>query len=223
MSDTYEITKQQFYILIAASAFLAGLFFVLGLVMGKNVELPRVFPSPEEMAQQAVVTDGNLDLPESLESLHRKNTDTSVEPHVPNEGMTFYSTLKTTEPTAKPQPKATPEMVVSVEKFNPATTSSGAKGLEKPQNTPKPDEWYSVQVSSVSDRKAAEKLRKKLSGRKYPVYVSEIQYRNKRVSYRVRVGPFSSRKLALDSAQRLEKDERLSTWVVQVNRDEASN
>jgi cell division septation protein DedD len=98
------------------------------------------------------------------------------------------------EPEPKPEPK--PEMV-SVEK-NPV--ESPAPEPEKSRKS------WNIQVSSLKDPAAADKIVAALKQKGYPAYSMSANVAGKGVWYRVRVGPFSSRAPADAELTRLKKD-----------------
>src|SRR5690606_2271969 len=72
---------------------------------------------------------------------------------------------------------------------------------------------FAVQVGAFADAAAAEQLARRLRGRGHPVYVAP-SVGTDAARWRVRVGPLGSRAEAEGVAARLEREERLSTWVL---------
>ena len=70
-----------------------------------------------------------------------------------------------------------------------------------------------VQVGAYTDPNEAEQLAESLRGKGLPVYLAEGEKAG-RPWWRVRVGPFGSAAEAERVAARLERDEKLATWVV---------
>ena len=222
MSDTYEIEKQSAYLLIAASAFISILFLILGIIIGRTMQGPEPVPSMEQLAGQVKITNDQTELPEIIEGLPRVTDESSSQPHIPQEGMTFYEKLgrkSSPVPTAgksTPEPEliTTTEMVSHTEKLVIPPT-------EKPGMTPVASgSGWAVQVSALSNMADAETLVQKLKGQGYPAYVSSKKFKNNTISYRVRVGPFATKSQADQMAAQIERTERRSTWVDQETGDE---
>lgn len=74
------------------------------------------------------------------------------------------------------------------------------------------DDLY-IQVLATRHSDAARALRDRLAGRDYPVAVVSSPDAQGRPLYRVRVGGYGSREEAERVAARLEKEERLKTWI----------
>ncbi len=84
---------------------------------------------------------------------------------------------------------------------------------EKGRQTPAGGEDLYIQVLATRHSDAAEALRDRLAGRRYPVAVVSSPDKNGRPMYRVRVGGYDSRQEAEQVAARLQKEERLKTWI----------
>lgn len=76
-----------------------------------------------------------------------------------------------------------------------------------------PEGRFAVQVGAFAEASAAEQLARRLRKRGLPVYVAPSASGDTE-RWRVRVGPLPSRAEAEQLAARLERDERLSTWVL---------
>ena len=72
---------------------------------------------------------------------------------------------------------------------------------------------FAVQVGAFADAAAAEQLARRLRERGHPVYVAPAAGSDT-TRWRVRVGPLASRAEAEGVAARLEREERVSTWVL---------
>ncbi|HEX9940807.1 MAG TPA: SPOR domain-containing protein [Thermoanaerobaculia bacterium] len=71
-----------------------------------------------------------------------------------------------------------------------------------------------IQVFSSADRDQAERIRDRLAGGGYKVYLSPVE-RGGRTMYRVRLGPFGSRADAQVVADQVRKGYKLDTWVTE--------
>ncbi|HSJ98351.1 MAG TPA: SPOR domain-containing protein, partial [Myxococcota bacterium] len=72
---------------------------------------------------------------------------------------------------------------------------------------------FAVQVGAFADAAAAEQLARRLRAHGHRVYVAPSTGSDT-ARWRVRVGPLSSRSEAEGVAARLEREERVSTWVL---------
>jgi len=72
---------------------------------------------------------------------------------------------------------------------------------------------FAVQVGAFAEASAAEQLARRLRSHGHPVYIAPSAGADT-ARWRVRVGPLSSRAAAEGVAARLEREERLSTWVL---------
>jgi hypothetical protein len=79
-----------------------------------------------------------------------------------------------------------------------------------------PPSGFAVQVGAFSSSEAARAMKTKLEAGGYASYVAAGAASQDR-RWRVRVGPFSSRDAADRAAERLERGEGLSTWVVSLD------
>ncbi len=212
MSGPIELSRNNLYILVAVSVFLAILLVILGFVLGQVIVIPEPFPSAQDLADQVEVVDEVVMLPEEIEKLSRKQEGSSGSPNVPEEGMTFYEKLVVATPS--------PAVDVHVETFEMVTRTETASGVEIPA-TPTPDSGkrFIVQVSSVKNKSYADELESKLKKKGYPAYISRFEFKNKRVNYRVRVGPYPTRDQAVETRLKLEKQERLAPVVYKIDRD----
>ncbi len=78
---------------------------------------------------------------------------------------------------------------------------------------PPPAGSFAVQVGAFAEASAAEQLARRLRARGHPVYVAPSTGSDT-ARWRVRVGPLATRSEAEDVAERLEREERVSTWVL---------
>jgi len=76
-----------------------------------------------------------------------------------------------------------------------------------------PAAGYSVQVGAFAESSSAEDVARRLSDRRFPVYVTPAAGAGDR-RWRVRVGPFATRSEAVELARRLKTEEGLPTWVL---------
>jgi cell division septation protein DedD len=100
----------------------------------------------------------------------------------------------------KPAAAASPATKTAV-----ATTPRAAEPVES---------GYAVQVAAPKDRAAAESIAKRLVGKGYSAYVLDPGAAGASpVYYRVRVGPFKTRREADEAKRRLEKEEQFKPFI----------
>jgi len=78
---------------------------------------------------------------------------------------------------------------------------------------PEPEGHFAVQVGAFAESEGAERLAEDLRGKGFPVYVSPGAGADG-PRWRVRVGPHPTREQAEQAADRLERQEKLPTWVL---------
>jgi DedD protein len=114
--------------------------------------------------------------------------------------------------TAKPEPKPAPAPA-------PVATAAAAPPPPRPAPEPAPaaaasapsGQW-AVQVAALNVRSEAEAVAKRLSSKGYTAYV-ETPANGAPGVFRVRIGPFKTRREADTMAMRLEKEEQFKPWV----------
>jgi cell division septation protein DedD len=105
-------------------------------------------------------------------------------------------------PGSAPSPAAPESLPAEPEEAAPAVAAA-----------PPPAGGFAVQVGAFTEASAAEQLARRLREHGHPVYVAP-SVGSDTARWRVRVGPLSSRAEAEGVAARLEREERLSTWVL---------
>jgi cell division septation protein DedD len=91
-------------------------------------------------------------------------------------------------------------------------TAAPAVPSEPAAVEPPPARGFAVQVGAFADAAAAEQLARRLRERGWPVYVSPATADTQR--WRVRIGPLPTRADADEVAGRVQREERLGTWVL---------
>lgn len=98
-------------------------------------------------------------------------------------------------------------------------TGRGDVGGQRPQGPLQMTErHYTLQVGSFLDRDSARKLVERLLGRGYAAYLMKAMLADRKVGYRVRVGSFSDKTQAKATAEQLEKQEGLNSFIVYVSK-----
>lgn len=116
---------------------------------------------------------------------------------------------------ANKRPAAKPEKIAS--EGSPGTTlleDVGSKPIESPPATtsaPVAGDFV-IQVFSSPDGAQARKMLDRMTEGGYEAFLSPDEVKG-RTMYRVRIGPFTGRSEADSTAERLEKDYQIDTWV----------
>jgi cell division septation protein DedD len=112
----------------------------------------------------------------------------------------------------------------AAEEALPAVAAPPARGpapppapspAREPEAAPAPESkgHFSVQVGAFAESEGAERLAQDLRGKGFPVYVSPGAAAGG-PRWRVRVGPHATREEAERAADKLERQEKLPTWVL---------
>ncbi|MBI3611048.1 MAG: SPOR domain-containing protein [Nitrospirae bacterium] len=124
-----------------------------------------------------------------------------------SEPFTFYDTLVRRDSAypglSRPIPKSVSRPV------SPTSPAAGPFAVPlKKQPT-----RYTVQIAAYADRPTAETLTDRLHRKGYPSFILPHVVPKRGTWYRVRVGHFKKREEAQDMAQRLLRQERLTTYI----------
>jgi cell division septation protein DedD len=228
MQDRERITSGQWNILIASSVVTLVMVFLLGLVVGKNMNLPERPQHPKDIARQVNddgVRTGDLS---DIDLIRTKNKQTSKSPHVPDEGLEFYDSAQEETTVPKQDQKST---TTTIDKpFVPPSTPTGNQTDSTPvsdnaEKTNVSDDLfvladkgfetaYAVQMSSVGNRTYANNSVSELLSMDYPAYISEIQFSTGRIHYRVRIGPYKHRDAAEAIKLKLSRELKVTPLVM---------
>lgn len=130
------------------------------------------------------------------------------------ESVELASLEDSSEPPAPPLGASRPRVAGGGELERTPETDAGTAGLPA-VSAPAPRRGFVVQVGSFGDRAAALALRDRLEGSGLPSYLEPTPGGS---SWRVRVGPWHDEAEAERVADRLERRERLDTWVLEAER-----
>lgn len=131
----------------------------------------------------------------------------------PDDQMTFYSTLTSSEPSAvKP--------LNADRRGKPQVTRQRQPRLPEPHadavSATMGEQRFSIQVGSFRARDEAEHLHALLSNKGYKTVIKTALVPGKGILYRVRVGQFAERQAAKRIARRLRSEERLDVMITEV-------
>jgi DedD protein len=115
----------------------------------------------------------------------------------------------------QPRPAAPPPAPVAPAPPRAASTPERPASSEgesaRPATAPRSGEWV-VQVAALNVRSEADEIAKRLTTKGYPTYVVTPPNSNQKV-FRVRIGPFNSRREADTTAAKLQREEQFKPWV----------
>ena len=215
---------------IGLTLFACGWMFVLGILVGRET-VPVKFNMEKlqnELAalKEAVVKkeldqykiDSNADIDKTkmgfYETLKKNGSDEGLEADIPKikskplaEEKTESGTEKTSPPKkAESETKKTspPKKLATPQKKKTVNLKKSAEGNKN----------FTIQIASLKDSAAADKMVAKLKKRGYPAYRSIGKIPDKGIWYRVRVGYFKNRAEARGTIQRL-KNEKIEAIIVQ--------
>ncbi|MDX2497655.1 MAG: SPOR domain-containing protein [Desulfobacterales bacterium] len=228
---------------IGLTLFACGWMFVLGILVGRET-VPVKFNMEKlqnELAalKEAVVKkeldqykiDSNADIDKTkmgfYETLKKNGSDEGLEADIPEQKSKPLAEEKTesgTEKTSPPKKVESETRKISPPKKDESETkkTSPPKKLATPQKkktvnlkkTAEGNENFTIQIASLKDSAAADKMVAKLKKRGYPAYRSIGKIPDKGIWYRVRVGYFKNRAEARGTIQRL-KNEKIEAIIVQ--------
>ncbi len=229
----YEIalTNRQAMLLFLALLVIPVVSFLLGMKVGRNPEIPAINTNqaaawdPEEMGTPAEpiaqpAPQALREAPPEAEAVDPEPTTLAAEvsreewtPETPpaaaaTEAVSVETTL---DPQIKSEPVESGAEKKPVEESNPP---AAPVLVPKRTRAPAPEnpDGYFVQVFSSQNEEQAREILANLEAAGYTAFLREAPVGTE-TTYRVRVGPFSSRVAADKSATDLRKEFKVSTWV----------
>jgi cell division septation protein DedD len=205
-----ELTRKGFWLWLFIIILVSGWMFTLGVLVGRGtapVDFDIEKLQKELLALKQAVVRKELQKIASESEAGLKKSD-----------LGFYEKLKepdSKEPPmiAKPAPKKRPspkpkpvkaqtkKTVRPTEQTSRTTTTSASSAKEVASKG-----LYTIQVASIKDVRAAERLVAKLKKKGYPAYQVKAEIPNKGLWYRVRVGSYAKREAAEPILKRLKND-----------------
>jgi cell division septation protein DedD len=237
MPEDNRITRNQFNILLVTGAITIILTLLLGITIGKNMNLPQRFLPAADLSKNVERKGESIDSMDEISSLPARQNQSSVKPHVDDEGYTFYNAMTDTEGVETPGTKTIIESFSNLSKTSEVTSSETEDKTKPPDSAPLPThtlptpdpyatanpaftEAYAVQMSSVSNRKYAENSVKEFHRKGYPAYISKVQFNTGRTHYRVRVGPYTTRETADNIMHKLKEETKTTPLVMTLRNSE---
>lgn len=223
-----QLNGKQLIFLFMAAAVVAVVVFLSGVMVGRGVRVEKAAAAlsdtaPDSSAPVAAATGGAAaPAAAGTPGASGAATPPATPPPPVHDELSYYDRLekpaaavaeKTPEPTPPPaqtapapaaEPaKPAPEPAKSTQKPEPAAASAPQAGST----------GYSVQVIAMRERSSSEAIAKRLVGKGYNAYVLDPAPGSRSTLYRVRVGPYKTRREAEDARARLEKEERFKPSI----------
>lgn len=222
-----QLNGKQLVFLFMAGTVAAVVIFLCGLMVGRNLHVPRLEAAAATTETVSDPTRPVDDLPPALAS-----TNDGTPPATTREKLTYREQLEAPKPVDEPlrddpptrdEPQA--KRVEQVAKAAPkAAKPAPAAGSASPVVTkpaaaekapavaePAGDGW-TVQVQAVNSRAEAEAIARRLNAKNYPAFVTQTGSGNL-VKYRIRVGKYPKKQDAETMKTRLERQEQFKPWV----------
>ena len=228
---------------IGLTLFACGWMFVLGILVGRETvpvrfdieklqnELAALKEAvvKKELDQFKIAADPDIDKTKMgfYETLKKTGTDDAlkfeVSKPIPNplaDQRTGPETKKTNLPkkiASEKRDKSPPKKAVSETKKTAPPKKIAATPEKKTANLKKTAEThknFTIQIASLKDSAAADKMVAKLKKKGYPAYRSIGKIPDKGIWYRVRVGYYKNRVEAEDTVRRL-KNDKIEGIIVQ--------
>ena len=202
-----EIQTKYFSFIVVVSITLVGLVFALGVLVGSRQSFSRVCPEGDALA----VLDSR-----SSEPTPRQIADQTK--------LSFHNSLVET-PSHVPTPASLlskPDGTDNIEKAPltppPDVTATRPQMAEPPIPETVPHDEpgiYSLQVGSFQTKREANEMVRKLQKAGYGAFLVSVNMPDRGgMWYRVRVGPFRSKREVWDKKRDFEAKERLPAFVV---------
>ena len=205
-----ELTRKGFCLWLFIIILVSGWMFTLGVLVGRGtapVDFDIEKLQKELLALKQAVVRKELQKITSESEAGLKKSD-----------LGFYEKLKepdsneppmVAKPTPKksPPPKLKPIKAQTKKPVKAATQTTQSKTTSSPSiKKASPKGSYTIQVASIKDASAADRLVVKLRKKGYPAYQVRAEIPNKGIWYRIRVGPYAKREAADPVLKRLKKD-----------------
>lgn len=204
-----ELTRRGFYLWLFIIVAVSGWMFTLGVLVGRGtapVDFDIEKLQKELLALKQAVVRKELQKITSESDAGLKKSD-----------LGFYEKLKESD-SKEPPMVATPEPRKALAaKSNPnprqaktsvktSTPTPGKQAVISQAGAPAAKGSHTIQVASIKDEAAADRLVVRLRKKGYPAYQVRAEIPDKGVWYRVRVGPYAKRSAAEPVLKRLKKE-----------------
>ena len=214
-----QLNGKQLVFLFMAGTVAAVVIFLCGLMVGRNLHVPRLEAAAATTETVSDPTRPVDDLPPTLAS-----TNDGAPPATTREKLTYPEQLEAPKPIDEPlrddsQTKDDPtkrvEQVAKAvpEIAKPTPLVAKPPVVEKPLAFAEPaGEGWTVQVQAVNSREEADAIARRLNAKKYPAFVTQRGTGNL-VKYGIRVGKYQKKQDAEAMKARLERQEQFKPWI----------
>jgi cell division septation protein DedD len=228
-----QLNGKQLVFLFMASTVVAVVIFLCGVMVGRGVRAQRpaleaaveaasdptsvAAPASTPGPAAAVTSNAPVAAQETLTYPNRlEGQDPVVETLRPGlKAGSAIADAKSAGPSAGPAKRevAKPAIVPGPVAKSASTVSASKTTAAPARATAEPaSSGFVVQVAAVNDRREAETIATRLSGKGYPSFVSTPPNGAARM-FRVRIGKYQSRREAETVAARLRKEEQFKPWI----------
>jgi cell division septation protein DedD len=220
-----QLNGKQLIFLFMAAAVVGVVVFLSGVMVGRGVRAEK---------GAAALGDTMSLTPETTPAggAAAPATPPPTPPPPVNDELSYYNRLegraapaenpKTPPVQPQAQPRAQPAEKTAVPPAEPARLSKPV--ADKADTTKKPEPasarasqagttGFSVQVIALKERAASEAIARRLAAKGYNAYVLDPAPGSRSTIYRVRVGPYQTRREADDAKRRLEKEEQFKPSI----------
>jgi len=216
-----QLNGKQLVFLFMSVTVAAVVIFLLGVLVGRDIRSDR--PAVAEPATSEVAPDPIAPAPARTAGT---STQLPAEAPPPSDELTFPEVLKNgsehpdklkasaseAPPSAKAAPKTTPPAPQAVKQ--PTAPPANPPTPVATSTAPEPSgPGFAVQVAAFKDRRDADTMVKRLSGKGYPAFIMAPVKGAPTAFYRVRVGKYKDQREAEAVSRKLEKEEQLKPWI----------
>lgn len=205
-----QLNGKQLVFLFMAGTVAAVVIFLCGLMVGRNLHVPR-------LEAAAATTETVTDPTRPVDALPPApaSTNDGTPPVTIGEKLTYPEQLEAPKPIDEPlrdDPQSRNDLKPKRgEQLTPAPAKPAA--AEKPLAAAEPaGAGWTVQVQAVNSREEADAIARRLNAKKYPAFVTQTGSGNL-VKYRIRVGKYEKKQDAENMKATLERKEQFKPWV----------
>jgi len=214
----YEIalTNRQVLVVFVVLLVCVVTAFFSGVWIGQRASVPSVEAEVAQLGKNAerASADGQQPMSELRFFSDVEESESSSEASdrlakAPDTKTTLAQDLEAERPSKPVDTKPAPAVETpKAKKAEPEPVAAGSRSGARSGD-------HVIQVFSSSNEQQARKLIERLGSGGFPAFLERFDDRGQ-TKFRVRVGPFSSRALANDSAAKVRQQFRLDTWVTQI-------
>lgn len=223
-----QLNGKQLIFLFMAAAVVAVVVFLSGVMVGRGVRVEKAAAAlsdiaPDAAAPAAAATGGAAAPATSGAPGATAAAPPATPPPPVHDELSYYDRLEKPAAAApgkppEPAPPAPEQAAEAPVAGSSQPAPEPAKTAQKPEPAsasapPAGSAGYSVQVIAMRERSSSEAIAKRLAGKGYSAYVLDPTPGSRSTLYRVRVGPYKTRREAEDAKARLEKEERFKPSI----------